>query len=303
MTGKFNYRAFGLNIVSDMELPELPPILGPHASIDLRIESGSQKTAFMLPDAALDFHRTPDGVCALRVNGVADFWVHQGSLIRMAIFADADEGMARLYLLGSAMGMALHQRGWMVMHASAVLQGGAVSLFVGDSGAGKSTLAAAFCRAGFGVLADDVMPIRVTGTGKFEVWPGARSFKLWADSLKVFGMERGLLSPIANRTEKYFVMNGLPVADAAYPLAEIIVLDTCAEEEMASLHILPKLESIRAISSNTYRPEYIDVLGRRSEHFKQCAELSAAIPVRRFRRPWKFENINSAVDILKRLSE
>jgi hypothetical protein len=301
MTKCFAYRAFGLNIVSDLALPELPPALVPHSSTDLRIELTNQVATGLPSEAESNFHPGPNGGFVMRIADVADFWVGEGSLIRMAVMPDADLGLARLYLLGSAMGMALHQRGWLVMHASAVLRGGEASLFAGDSGAGKSTLAAAFGRAGFGVIADDVLVVNVDPNGRPAVWPGARSFKLWGDTLDALGLERVHSSRIASRTDKYFVINERPITDALYPLAEIVVLEASAEGASASLDTLPRLEAIRAISSNTYRPEYIGLLDRRAEHFRQCAELAAAIPVRRFRRPWDPAEISSGVEILQRL--
>lgn len=302
MTTRFSYRAFGLNIISDLVLPELPAALAAPSSIDLHIELAERIAASLPPEAEDNFHPDPDGGFVFRVPGVADFWVGRGDSIRMALFPGADFGVARLYLLGSALGMAMHQRGWLVMHASAVLRDGAVSLFIGDSGAGKSTLAAAFAKAGFGVLADDVMPVRMNSEGKFEVWPGALSFKLWGDSLDALGLEREGLAEIGNRHDKYFVMNGQPIADAAYPLVEIVVLEDFAEGATLSLETLPKLEAIRAISANTYRPEYIDLLGRRSNHFQQCAVLAAAVPVRRLRRRWELGRISDDVEMLQQLS-
>jgi ABC-type cobalamin/Fe3+-siderophores transport system ATPase subunit len=197
--------------------------------------------------------------------------------------------------------MALHQREWLVLHAAAVLHDGAVSIFVGDSGAGKSTLAASFGKAGYDVLADDAVAVRMNGSSKPEIWPGARSFKLWADTLDSLGLKREELAQVANRTDKYFVLNARPIVDAAYPLAEIIVLDTVEEGQKASLETLPKLEAIRVIAANTYRPEFVDLLDRRADHFQQCVALAASIPVRRFRRPWDRTRMGAGVELLERL--
>src|ERR1041385_8005076 len=114
MTAQFAYRAFGLNIVADLALPELPPAIAPHSSIDLRIELIDHATANMSSNPEAIFQLGLEGGYLLRIADVADFHVSHGDLIRMTLLPSADPGMARLYLLGSAMGMAMHQRGWLV---------------------------------------------------------------------------------------------------------------------------------------------------------------------------------------------
>ena len=292
-----HYRAFGLTIVSDHPLPELPDtqaLLPP----DIRIEMVSDLGMEIPPEAEQDFVPGAESGFVFRVADTADFHVASGRSIRFSPHACADWGLLRLYLLGSAMGMALHQRGLLVLHASAVLRDGGVSLFIGESGAGKSTLAARLARAGLDVLADDVMAIHQGAEGQLSAWPGARSFKLWADALDSLGLDRTGLTEIASRTEKYFVLNARTVPDAAYPVREVVVLDYASEGQAASMEDVPALEAVREISSNTYRSEYSSLLGREAEHFRQCAVLAAAVPVRRFRRRWDSDLIDADVGLL-----
>jgi hypothetical protein len=293
---RYSYRAFGLGILSDLQMPELPPAPGALPSVDLSIEMVGGIEG-MPPEASEGFCRYEGGGYVLRAPKIADFHVESGRRIRMAVAPAADSRMAKLYLLGSALGMALHQRGLLVMHASAVLRGGAVCMFVGDSGAGKSTLAAGLAAAGFGVLGDDVVAVRVNGDGASEVWPGARSFKVWGDALDALGLEDVKRTRVADRADKFFVVNQSPVADAGYPVSELILLDTAAEA--VSLEPLSNLEAVRAISSNTYRPEYVALLGRTAEHFQQCAALASSISARRFRRPWNLGRVRGDIEFLR----
>lgn len=62
---------------------------------------------------------------------------------------------------GRVLATALHARGVLTLHASAVaLSGGAVA-FLGPKGAGKSTLAAALLAEGARMMADDALPVEV----------------------------------------------------------------------------------------------------------------------------------------------
>jgi hypothetical protein len=295
------YRAFGLNIGCDQPLPELPPARDIHdIPLDLSIETAASLLVDLPDDGDRIFaHR--DGIL-LHVQEAGEFFVARGSTIRMVTPADRDPLVTKIYLLGSAIGLALHQRGSLVLHASAILHDGKVTLFLGESGAGKSTLAAVLAQHGYSVLADDVMPISFDH-GEPCVWPGARAFKLWSDSIDSLGISREQLEPISNRSQKYYVMNQHTVTDAAYPVAEIIVLDS-SEEDVAApqLERLGRLEAVRALTDNTYRPEYLELLDRRTQHFKLCAQLSSQIPLYRLQRPWDISRIYADVtDVLRRL--
>ena len=48
---------------------------------------------------------------------------------------------------------------------------------------------------------------------------------------------------------------------------------------------------MQAIAVNTYRPEYVGLLGREVEHFRQCGKLARDIPVGRLIRPWGLSSI------------
>jgi hypothetical protein len=302
VSSPFAYRAFGLNILSGLELFELPISAVAPESIDLHIELVDAVVTDMPPEAEDAFVATASGACVLRVLDTADYLVDAGASIRMALHPQGDLGMAKLYLLGSALGLALHQRGLLVMHASGVLHSGRVTMFVGDSGAGKSTLAAELARSGRGVLADDLLAVDLAEPGRPMVWPGARSFKLWADTLDALGLEKEESRQVSNRLDKYFTLNPRTLADAPYPLAEIMVLDTCEAGDAATVEIMASLQAVSAVSTFTYRPEFVGLLGRQAEHFRQCATLASQVTVRRFRRPWDPARIRSSVELLERLS-
>jgi len=294
--GRHFYRAHGLLIASDIALPELP-IAGATRDPDLSIVLDEQLALpeGNPPDEA--FRPWGDGFL-MRVPGAAHFHVRHGKEIRIRPLADADPGLLRLYLIGSALGMALHQRGLLVMHAAAVLQAGTVTLFVGDSGAGKSTLASRFARAGHAVLADDVVAIQFDAHGIPHAWPGSTSFKLWTESLQGLGLDSATLAQVANRAEKYYVENAEPAADAQHRLGRILVLEPAPATDGHVLQALPLLAATAAISANTYRPEYIGLLGRQASHLTQCVKVASSVPVLNLRYPRDLARLEETMDFI-----
>jgi energy-coupling factor transporter ATP-binding protein EcfA2 len=77
----------------------------------------------------------------------------------------------------------LYQRGFKVLHASAVGAGEEAIAFVGPKGAGKSTMASAMSARGYPVLTDDVLAIPKSQDGSVYATAGTAQVKLWPDSL------------------------------------------------------------------------------------------------------------------------
>ncbi len=149
-----SYCVAGLAVASEIELPGAIAARAA-AAPDVVIRAGPVPEA--LPDASL---RGPTWEIAgerflLRIPGVARFLLSGGNEIRFEAAAGAGPADIAIFLLGTVFGILLHQRGQIVLHASAVRVAGKAVLFCGASGAGKSTLAAALAQRGFPVMTDD----------------------------------------------------------------------------------------------------------------------------------------------------
>ena len=184
------YRVAGLSVASEIELPGAIPTR-PAPEPEVTVGAGPVPQA--LPEAGthgLNWEMCagtdgdPDGArFLLRVPGIARFLLTAGRDIRFE--ADAGIGPAdiAIFLLGTAFGILLHQRGQIVLHASAVRVGGSAVLFCGASGAGKSSLAAALAQRGFPVVTDDFCALDFDGADAPVVQSDGRQLKLWAQTI------------------------------------------------------------------------------------------------------------------------
>jgi hypothetical protein len=312
----YGYRGYGLNLVSELELPEfLPTPAVDDPDIRIRLDAVFEaaqagNTKVDNDNAEGEFIAAGQGGHLLRIPGVAVYQVTGGREIRIAVEPGADPGLVRLFTIGSAMGMALHQRGVMVLHGATIARGGVggsvARIIVGDSGAGKSTLAARLGRAGCVVLGDDTMALWSAPAGRAGkwLWQGSRVFKLWEDSIEAMGMGTDGLARLGSRADKYYVPNpgagvGLgPTTDASVELAEILVLEE--GDGPPRVEPLDGIHALQAVAVNTYRPEYVGLLGREAEHFRQCGELSRDITVSRLIRPWGLSSIEATIELVLR---
>ena len=202
----FCYAAFGLTFASDLRCPELLPGQG---EPDVTITLGSVPST--LPDAVQSGvrYQAAPGRLLLRVDDVARYLVRDGAEVVIDPHPEADEDDVRVFLMASALGALLHQRGLLTLHASAVKVGEGCVAFLGRSGIGKSTLAMAFRQRGYPVLTDDLSVVTFDDAQRALVTPGYPQAKLWRDTLARFAMDPDALRPIRRRLEKRAVpLNG-----------------------------------------------------------------------------------------------
>lgn len=198
----------------------------------------------------------------------------------------------RSFLLGSAMGALLHQRGLLPLHASAVEMDGAAVIFSGTSGAGKSTMALHLVRRGHRLLCDDICAVDFS-TGSPRLWPGLVNLKLWRTSLDTVGADHAGLQPVLPTMDKY----KLPVPEVAdyrsFPLARFFLLEKNAGTT-PSISVLPGADGVAALVSNTFRGQLVAPMEQSRRHFEQCVALHAAAMPSRFTRPWALSRLAEA---------
>ena len=113
--------------------------------------------------------------------------------------------------MGMNLQMALGQRRFLLLHASAVERDGRALLMTGDSGAGKSTLAALLGERGWRFLGDEFALVDLE-SGALHPFPRAISLKNEATAL--FDVEEERLGPILAGTPKGRIRHLRPRAEA-----------------------------------------------------------------------------------------
>ena len=294
MAAPFRYRLFGLTIASELELAELA-VAPPDAMADVTIA---------LDDAGPvgDLGQEPvptDGGFVIQIAGVARYSVRGGAVIRVAPDPSAAPANVRLFLLGSAMGMLLHQRGLLPLHANAVEIDGRAFAFLGHSGAGKSTLAAWFYDRGHAVISDDVCVVRQDAGRAPTVSPGLPRLRLWRDALERSGRDPAAHPHSYSGDPDYdkFDVALCRATPDELPLAGVVLLRWGAT---AGILRLNGLSGVEVLSANTYRGAYVGLLGKQREHLQSCVHIAAAVPLFAIERTRGFERLPLEVDTLVR---
>lgn len=269
------YSCHGLVLDSELPLPELTP--APAGVPDVVVRVGPVTTpgatAVLLPHGMW-----VDGETAgVDVPQVGRFLAEGGTRITVQPYDDAAPATVRLFLLGTALGFLLVQRGLLVLHGNAFRVGASCAVVLGHSGAGKSTLAAEMHRRGLDVLSDDVVPVDATG----HALPGFARIKLWQDALDRLGVPSDGLARVRAEHAKFH----LPIERAAVdplPVRWLYLLD----RHDGPLRLVPVrgAEVFNALHEHAYRHEIL-VGAHRRTHLVRSAALAASARLTRVDRP------------------
>ncbi|MBC9250144.1 hypothetical protein A9179_07645 [Pseudomonas alcaligenes] len=289
------YQAYALTIHSELALPELlgtDPSMSP-AMCDVLIRFG--RAAAPVAEGPLEqlsaFAWARPGLLKLDVPGIASFLVCGGCEITVEPAVGSDEASIRAFLLGSALGALLMQRGLLVMHGNAIRIGDRCMLCVGHSGAGKSTLAAAFTQRGYALLADDVIPI----DGKGCALPGVPRVKLWPDSAAQLGLDVTRLDAIRPGVNKFTLPVHQSMTDLPLPVGWIYVLTAGETPSLSAVRGMRRFELLQGYG---YRPRFVAGLGLQKEQLLSCSRLANQAQMSELVRKRDHFDLNGLVDSL-----
>jgi hypothetical protein len=257
---------YGLLVISDFQILD---------SSEIEIEATDPDVVVRFGVAKNSLPQTCSQVFSGFLPKVGNFLIRNGNEVIVEPLPDVDECILRPCILGSAMSVILQQRGFLVLHASAIVMQGEAIAFLGTSGAGKSTAASAFMKHGYSVITDDVLAIQFKD-GIPIVVPSYPFIKLLPDAVAALGHDVETL-PLLNRTTTKRIQTfENSYLQSAYPLGKIYVLaisDRHEVQDCSSTEVLLNLVNhSRALNALTD-------LDSKKRHFQQCSNIVKSKPI------------------------
>jgi hypothetical protein len=206
-----------------------------------------------------------------------------------------DETLLRPSILGTAMSVLLQQRGFLVLHASAVVIAGKAVAFIGYSGAGKSTTASAFVNQGYALVTDDVLAVQLN-QGYPEVVPSYPTIKLLPDAVEALGHQVDAF-PMLNRLTSKRLQHVEPVPlKVSYPLQKIYILALGDCHEIQNISPVETLFTL--INHSRAVNTLIDIPGKKL-HFQQCSEMVKSLPIALLKRKRDLTELSEIVNLVE----
>lgn len=290
-------KAFGLNISSDIPLPEISHTNIDDVGIDVVIEKAELSILWSEHCVFNDDFVIKKDWILFHIYETAIFLIQNGNRILYSPFNGADEDKIRLYILGSCMGAILLQRKILPLHGSAIAIDGKAYAIVGDSGAGKSTLASAFLKRGYKLLSDDVIPVSLSNENVPIVTPSYPQQKLWLESLNHFEMESINFKPLFVREDKFAVPVHSQFVTKQLPLAGVFELIKGDNDEI-DLKPIQNLQRFYTLYYHTYRNFFIQRSELMDWHFNISSKMINKIDFYQLRRPTSRFSAHDLVELI-----
>jgi len=255
------YRVCGLTVASDIDLSTAASELRLNdAEADVRIRRSAVPTGLAEPIKTGPTWQRTEHQILITVPGVARFLMSAGRELAFEPESGQSDADLLIFLIGSAFGALLHQRGALVLHAGAVAVNGEAVLFCGPSGSGKSSLVAALSATGYPLITDDVCIVQDNADGVPVISPDGRRLKLWADTIEGLSLNCVPSDAVRAGIQKYWVHPPTPPLENAVRLRAIYFLRAEEPPHSAGIEPLGRLEAVALLRNNAYRPQLVKIL-------------------------------------------
>ena len=287
------YRAYGLNLRSELALTGLTPSRG-EPDVEVRfgdVEIG--ETRPMLSGAGR--RRVSSSEACLAYDDIGVLLIREGREIVLSPERGRDRQRLAPFVLGPGLGMILLQRGTLALHASAVGLDGGASIFLGGPGWGKSTTAAALERRGHRLIADDISSIRRDGE-EHVVQPGFPTLKLSSESAEALGHDFDAMHELHTVVRKRGRTVESSFEDAPLPLRRVYVL---VDGDAIRIEPISGGAALEELVRHSYAAPLIRETGLAATHLRQCADLASSVAIRRLTRPRSLDQIGDLAQAIE----
>ncbi len=278
----FIYEAFGLVISSEIEMECLAKT-SKKPEVFIRIGKTTENIKHVVMENDIFAHSRNE--IRFLVKGVAKFQISNGVNIVVEPLKCSEMDTVILFILGSAFGALLIQRGVIPLHGSAIKYRNECVLILGDSGAGKSTLAASLIEDGGKILSDDVIATRIEEKRCLAVASYPQQ-KLCSNSMKNDDSSHEKIKYVFSEREKFYVNRKTDFWNKSMDIKKIFLLEI-GETDKVEISQIFGSEKLNVLLKNVYRSMFVKYFGKEINQFNFCSSLAKQCECYLIKRPKK----------------
>jgi hypothetical protein len=280
---EYYYQIYGLNIKSEIELPEAYEISAT-TNIEVIISYG------IMPDFILDkkangsyssvFQREYSWVY---YEDEGDFLMLHGKEIIVMLANQYNLKHIRAIILGTCLGNILYQRETIAIHGGAVVLGDKAVVVSGVSGAGKTTVSMALREKGAKFLADDTV-VAIAESENIYAYPGYPQQKMCKDTVTRFGVDINSLIELEEERDKYAVELKKEFCNVKRAIHLLVFLDIAEGDELI-VEELQGNDKLQYLLQNQYAIDSFKRGGMNQTIFRKCVECANQVKMILIARP------------------
>jgi len=299
----YRYLAFGIPVLSDIELPALLPLnknISPERPVTVKL--GKVPQTLKTPGIQADYFTYCNAEeMIFTLPKKIKFYISKGeNIIIEPIHYDYSRYL--LYFYSNCLAAMLLQRNLIPFHVSGVFtQPGKVALFAAPSGTGKSTLAVKLQELGFAPFTDDTAVLFVKD-GKCYAQASYPMIRLWENALdkqKMLDIDEKQIIYDGEK-DKYGFLFHSQFADTPAEVERIIFMQKDAYPQIQTLKI-KSIDAFKALSDNVYRRHWITALQMHTQQFLLISQILQIVPNLLITRPLHHDTFDTLPQIIKKI--
>ena len=288
----FNYKAYGLNISSEIRLPGMIEA-NSDAKFDVYVRIGKVNIPvprFIVVDNG-DIYIYLKNIGTAKISSVDQIIVDPISNLEKG-----DETNIIHLILGPVMAILLHKRGFLMLHGSSVKYKNEAVAFIGNRGLGKSTIAMNFYKNGYSIINDDILAIDFDDEGLPIIYPGYPHVRLLEDSFVYLKDNINILTPIPSMVGKIFCDASRGFSPGSVKLKRIYILE---KGKKTRISVFKSQENLINLIRHSLVIKVLDSKTDHSKNLIQCAKLINNIDIRCLEISHSFKNLHNMVEIIE----
>ena len=262
----YQYVLCGLKVESDLAFPELTPWNGPpDRPHDIEFRLGPVERLWDANLKGVVFQASGPDKIIFQVERVGRILIENGKCVLFDAFATADDDRIRIEFIGTTQSMLWYQRGYLPLHASALLVNGRAIAIGASSHSGKSVLAAALSKRGCPLVADDMMVVDWAGE-KPMVLPGYQKLRLWKDVCEELDFMGHAIAKALPNKDKFVVGTASAPANTPVQLTDLFILSGQRQDSFNAQPLEP-VQGLRYLLAATHWLDAARAMGRQEQIF------------------------------------